>query len=114
MIRSLAEAKWTPDKWLCAVFGCLMLAALACALPLPGSRQPTAPAGGAAPPPWLSFGSDCRPVHSTATSGGSPNKLDETGKIVGMLPFVQVAEMHRPFFPRFVFRIVVLTVYAYP
>ncbi len=80
-------------KWLYAIFLCLLLAALACALPFAGSGQPEAPAGGNAPPPWLSFGSDCRPVHSAATSGGSPNKLDGTGKVVGMLPKGQVTCM---------------------
>ena len=81
------------NGWLIGICLCLILASLACALPFSGGSRPTAPAAPAASasqPPWLNFGSDCQPIKSYATSGGSPNKLDEFGKVVGLLPKDQV------------------------
>ncbi len=72
------------------ICSCLMLAALACALPLPGGNQPGAPTATPVPPPWLSFPTTCMSTSSAASSGGSPNQLDEHGKVLGLLPQGQV------------------------
>jgi hypothetical protein len=79
------------NKWLLGICLALLLAGLACALPFIGGSQPTAPAANPAPPPWLSFGSDCQPVHTSATSGGSIQNLDERGNTLEFLPQGQVA-----------------------
>ncbi len=83
------------NKWLCAVLcaigSCLVLAALACALPLPGSRPEASPTATPIPPPWLSFPTSCQSTSSAASSGGSPSRLDEHGKPLGLLPQGQVA-----------------------